>query len=267
MKISLTRVAHKSSDAQTLIFIHGMGSAATAWKTITPTLSENYHLISVDLPGHGLTPLNLSQPMDPRSLAELVVKNISDEYGIDTFHVIGNSLGGWIGLEMASLFPEQVQSVTAIAPAGLWLVPFTSRAPGSGLSRTMAQRLKNFYPTLMKYQWARQAAFYDVSPRWRSLSYDTCLDATMAMATSTGYFPAWDAMLTKRFDSTIASHIPICIIFGDTDRVLPKVRSQEKTLAPDHATWHEIASSGHAPMWDSPELVISYIRQSVSAAS
>jgi len=241
-----------------LVLIHGMGSAATAWKPIIGDLKNKFKVVTVDLPGHGRTAFSPVQPMDPTSLAQLVMKNLNS-LGIDKFHLVGNSLGGWICLEIAASNPEIVKSITALAPAGLWLTPFTSRYPGEVALRFMASGVEKVAPSALNYTWAKKMGFETVSPRWRELSYELCLDATTAMANSTGYFPAWDALLGKRFDKQITSSIPITIIFGYSDHTLPQKTCQERSLAPTHAKWVVLPQTGHVPMWDSPNEVMSEI--------
>lgn len=241
-----------------LVLIHGMGSAATAWKPIIGDLKNKFKVVTVDLPGHGRTAFSPVQPMDPTSLAQLVMKNLNS-LGIDKFHLVGNSLGGWICLEIAASNPEIVKSITALAPAGLWLTPFTSRYPGEVALRFMASGVEKVAPSALNYAWAKKMGFETVSPRWRELSYELCLDATTAMANSTGYFPAWDGLLGKRFDKQITTSIPITIIFGDNDQTLPQKTCQERSLAPTHAKWVVLPQTGHVPMWDSPNEVMSEI--------
>ena len=231
MKLAIERFG----SGEPLVLIHGMGSAATAWKPLIPKLIDKFEVITIDLPGHGKTPLDKTRPMDPESLAKLVVQNLT-ELDIKQFHLVGNSLGGWISLEIAAIYPERVITLTGLAPAGLWLAP-----------------------TTLNYRWAKKIGFETVSPRWQELSYEVCLDAVLAMAKSDGYFPAWDGMLKKRFDKDVSKEIPITIIFGDTDHTLPAKTCQERSLAPDHAKWIILPETGHAPMWDSTEEVLAEI--------
>ena len=253
-------------QGEPLVFIHGMGSAATAWKPLVKVLSNDFKLVLIDLPGHGQTPYSQNQPMDPSSLAKLIKQNLTDLH-IDKFHLIGNSLGGWICLEIAASYPESVGSVIALAPAGLWLTPFTSRYPGEVALRVIAGGVNKLAPSLLNYTWAKQIGFETVSPRWKELDYEICLDATNAMANSTGYFPAWDALLGKRFDKKVSENIPITIIFGDSDRTLPEKTCQERSLAPKHAKWIILPNTGHAPMWDSTDEVLSEINSTVSSTT
>jgi pimeloyl-ACP methyl ester carboxylesterase len=243
---------------QVILLIHGMGSASTAWQPILEDLESVFTVVTVDLPGHGLTPMDETQPMDPKALASSVLATMQS-LGFDRFHVVGNSLGGWIAFELAAMTPSPVISVTGLAPAGLWLQPFVARYPGTAIARILASSLKVVSPLLLHYEWARKIGFENVSPRWREFSYELCLDATNAMATAAGYYPAWDALLRKRFDQLLPESIPVTVIFGDSDRTLPATTCQERSLLPSHTNWLIFEECGHAPMWDNPEEVIQQI--------
>lgn len=249
-----------SGEGAPLLLIHGMGSASSAWNSIRPSLDKEFTVIAVDLPGHGETPYIKGAPMDPHSMALNVLSEMS-HLGFDTFNICGNSLGGWIALEIASTAAKRVKSLTALAPAGLWLNPYNVRYPATALARFLARNTRRIAPTALHFELARMAGFWDVSPRWREFSYELCLDATIAMSKADGYYPAWDGMLMKRFDGTIPEEIPVTIIFGDSDRTLPATTCQERSIAPSHARWIIFPDTGHAPMWDSPEDVISAIRE------
>lgn len=260
----MQRLSHNVfGSGDPLLLIHGMGSASTAWKLIQDDLARNFTVITVDLPGHGNTPLIKGAPMDPHSLG-LAVLNEMSELGIERFNLVGNSLGGWIALEMASTSPDRVMAVIGLAPAGLWLNPYNVRYPATALARFLARSTSKLAPTAMHFEAARRLGFADVSPRWNEFSYELCLDAVNAMARADGYYPAWDGMLMKRFDGKIPEDIPVTIIFGDTDRTLPATTCQERSIAPAHAKWIVFPNTGHAPMWDSPQDVVAAIKDTVN---
>jgi pimeloyl-ACP methyl ester carboxylesterase len=253
-----------SGAGDPLVLLHGMGSSSSsAWRLMKPTLNEKYQVITIDLPGHGDSPLDPGQAMDPFSLAQLISQKL-DELKIPRAHFAGNSLGGWISLEIAAAFPERTLSVTGLAPAGLWLVPTTHRTFLGASSRAMAAGTYRFADPLMKQEWARKLGFFEVSPRWRELPHELIVDAVRAYGSSAGYFPAWDGMLKRRFDKSISDSIPVTILFGDSDNTLPAQTSQERSLAPAHARWVTLSESGHAPMWDSPEECIAEIIHTTS---
>ena len=260
----VTTLTETNKEHEVLVLVHGLGSAATAFKPIVNKLSQGFRVITIDLPGHGKTPYESSQKLDPRSLGQAIFDSIESEYGVRQFHIAGNSLGGWIALEMAADQPERIKTLVGLAPAGLWIKPASSRLPSEARSHYMAKTLKPFIKKGLHLKAMRAIGFSTVSPKWQELRYEICYDAAYAMAHSAGYFQAWDGMLGKRFDSEVPPTVPVTILFGDTDNTLPYPVSQERSLAPSHCTWLVIDSCGHAPMWDHPDLVASIIRDVIS---
>lgn len=259
MKLHST-LTETNSAHPPLVLIHGLGSAATAFKPIVSSLSNSFRVITIDLPGHGESPYKSGQKMEPKALGNQVFESISNEYGLDSFHIVGNSLGGWIALEMAADQPDRILSLTGLAPAGLWLQPASGRLPSEARSYYLAKALKPLIKVGLKSKVLRSIGFSTVSPKWQELSYETCFDASYAMANCAGYFPAWDGMLTRRFEANVPESVPVTILFGDSDNTLPYPVSQERSLAPAHAAWLVLDNCGHAPMWDQPELVVKIIR-------
>jgi pimeloyl-ACP methyl ester carboxylesterase len=259
MNLSLQLFPSQATNAPHIVMVHGLGSAATAWKPLIPFLQPQYNIITVDLPGHGKTPLDNSQPMDPRSLANLIVNEVAQQFNVTNFDLVGNSWGGWIALEIAAEHPQTVRSVVALAPAGFWLASFVQIFSGVSALRFLARSTAVIAPAFLKYEWARKAGFERVSPRWRNFSIELCVDATIAIANSPGYVPGSNAMVQKRFDSVIDSAIPVTIIFGDSDNTLPATACQERTMAPAHSKWKIFEECGHAPMWDHPQEVAAEI--------
>jgi len=255
MNLSLQLTPSEAADAPHIVLVHGLGSAATAWTPLIPLLLPRFNVITVDLPGHGKTPLDKTQPMDPHSLAKLVVKEVVDQFDVTSFDLVGNSWGGWIALEMAADFPDSVKSVVDLAPAGFWLASFVQSFPGEKMTRLLAKNTAALASIFLKNEWARKLGFENVSPHWRNFSVELCIDATLAMANADGYVPGSNGMLKKRFDSKIDSSIPVTIIFGDSDNTLPETLCQERIMAPMHSKWKVFEKCGHAPMWDHPEAV------------
>jgi len=238
-----------------LVAIHGLGSASSAWKLVLPEFSKRYEFITVDLPGHGDAFMLANLEMNPVRISEIIISELK-AIGIEKFHLIGNSLGGWIALEMAAAYPEHVLSVTGVAPAGLWLTPKTHRNGELAVSRYLARISLPFAKTIARIKFMRKIGFKLVSPQWEKFSPETCADAAIAMGGASGYYTIWDAFLGNRFDKEISTTIPVTILFGDSDYTLPAATSQEKSLAPKHCRWVVLPQSGHAPMWDRVDEVI-----------
>src|SRR5256885_1279110 len=84
-----------------LLLIHGIGSSHRCWAPVIAELAAQHDVVAVDLPGFGA-----SAPLPPevsRTVPSLVdaVERQLDALGLESVHVAGNSMGGWIALELA----------------------------------------------------------------------------------------------------------------------------------------------------------------------
>ena len=110
--------ATRSGTGAPLVLLHGLGSSRQAWDPVRPALAARFDVIAVDLPGFGdSAPLYGQAGVPPAALADSVAR-LLDELGVSAPHLAGNSLGGWVALELAARRP--VASVTLLSPAGLW---------------------------------------------------------------------------------------------------------------------------------------------------
>ena len=90
-----------------VIFLHGAGMTGMMWDMVAERLSQ-YHCIAPDLPGHGASNhLKLESLQHAASLVADVIR----EHGGGHAHVVGLSLGGYIGLELVATYPEVVQNL------------------------------------------------------------------------------------------------------------------------------------------------------------
>jgi pimeloyl-ACP methyl ester carboxylesterase len=249
-----------------LVAIHGLGSASSAWDLVRPELEKHFKFVTLDLPGHGDATMLATEDMDPQALSKILVSEL-EKSGITKFHLIGNSLGGWIALELAAAFPDKVLSVTGVAPAGLWLKAKTHRNGELAISRYLAKITYRLAKPISKIKALRKLGFKLVSPQWEKFTPETCAKAAIAMGSASGYYKLWDAFLGNRFDKKIPTNIPVTIIFGDTDNTLPAANSQEKSLAPAHCRWVVLPQSGHAPMWDQVSNVVAETIKTVETVS
>lgn len=103
----------------TLICVHGFAANKENWVEFTPYLKDDFHLILVDLPGHGETSFDPSKKYNfPHMNQQL--RSFTEALKLDKFHLIGNSLGGGLVNVYAANFPEQVLSVISLSPAGIF---------------------------------------------------------------------------------------------------------------------------------------------------
>ena len=99
------------------MFVHGLSGSWSNWLEQLPVLAEEHRVLAVDLPGFGHSPMP-GEKISISGYARLLAK-LLQELEIDAATVIGNSMGGFIGAELAIAFPELVERLVLISAAGI----------------------------------------------------------------------------------------------------------------------------------------------------
>ncbi len=101
-----------------MVLIHGVAGAWRAWHGVAPLLAERFDVLAVALAGHeDAAPLPSGVPLTVASMTDAVERDM-DAAGFGAAHLVGNSLGGWIALELAKR--GRARTVVALSPAGGW---------------------------------------------------------------------------------------------------------------------------------------------------
>lgn len=104
---------------RTILLIHGLGTNAKGWLRNIPELSRHARVIAVDLPGYGMS----SKGAFPYSMAfhAQTCAGLLDALGIERAVWMGHSMGGQISLTAALEFPDRVEAMVLLSPAGFEL--------------------------------------------------------------------------------------------------------------------------------------------------
>nr|BFE86082.1 hypothetical protein GCM10020093_086830 [Planobispora longispora] len=101
-----------------LVLLHGIGHHWQGWLPVLDRLAAERDVIAVDFPGFGVSPpLPAGTPYTAETLAD-AVESFCTMLGLREPHVAGNSLGGYVALELASR--GVVRTACALSPAGFW---------------------------------------------------------------------------------------------------------------------------------------------------
>jgi 4,5:9,10-diseco-3-hydroxy-5,9,17-trioxoandrosta-1(10),2-diene-4-oate hydrolase len=102
---------------QPLVFVHGLSGSWPNWLEQLPAFGADHRVIALDLPGFG------HSPMPPQKISisnyARILEHLLDGLGIDAAAVVGNSMGGFIGAELAIAFPQRVERLVLVSAAGL----------------------------------------------------------------------------------------------------------------------------------------------------
>lgn len=95
-----------------LLLLHGLGSNGRSWEYQVEPFARQYRVIVPDVRGHGRS----AKPTGPYSVSQFAndIFNLLDHLQIDRFHLVGLSMGGMIGFQMAVDRPERLKSMTIV---------------------------------------------------------------------------------------------------------------------------------------------------------
>jgi pimeloyl-ACP methyl ester carboxylesterase len=255
----------RSGQGEPLVLLHPLGSSRAAWDAIVPALAERFDVIAVDLPGFGASaPLPASIEPSPAELAT-AVGGMLDDLGIDQPHLAGNSLGGWVAMELAKTRP--VRSVTLLSPAGLWrkdtplycmvslrLSRWLARHAGPTLSRIVATRP------------GRMLVLGQLIAHPARLPAAQARSAVRALGTCPGFDATLKATARRRLHGAQQVTAPVTVTFGSRDLVLLRHQSRHLGELPPDTRSSTLPGCGHVPMTDDPAGVTDLIITSASRA-
>jgi pimeloyl-ACP methyl ester carboxylesterase len=252
---------HRGGSGEPLVLIHGLGHTWRGWKPMLPLLEPRFDVLAVDLPGFGHSdPLPPGRMPTAEALADAVEQEM-DAAGFGTAHVAGNSLGGWISLELARR--GRARTVTAISPLGLgmprenhlgirilfamrWLAR-NSPAP-EPLLRTAVGRTLFAGPALGK--------------PWRA-DPDDLLEQSRLFGDAPGFLATAEANVDRQPRGLRELDCPVLLLWGTKDLILlPRQGRRFERLIPG-AELRYLKGLGHTPMSDDPELLADAIGEFV----
>lgn len=105
-----------------VILIHGLGATKASFLPTVAALAPGHRTIAVDLPGFGDSDKPLRGTYDARYFAEAMIA-LLDSLELERAHVIGNSMGGRVAIELGLRFPDRLGRLALLAPSLAWLRP------------------------------------------------------------------------------------------------------------------------------------------------
>lgn len=95
---------------ENLVLLHGFMENLTIWDEMEKSLSKNFTLVKIDLPGHGES--EILTEVHSMELMANEVRKVTDQLNLTKFHLLGHSMGGYTSLAFAEKFPELLKSFT-----------------------------------------------------------------------------------------------------------------------------------------------------------
>ena len=240
-----------SKNKPSLLLIHGLADSAVTWHNLIhrfpSSIYRKYNIFIPNLPG-SMRSAHLAHGSDYR--VSKLAKQLGEYYlkksplGIK---IIGNSFGGWMGLELAELYPDWVRALVLLSPAGL---------------KWNYDDLASLYikPSLKGIKELQDRAYYKVPPvpdfllksvinYWKEMN----LGSYIGEQTDADFYTHEDYGKIK---------VPTHILWGDSDRILPKELSEAAHLGIQGSQFNVIKDCGHLPQKEAEDFLykkISYL--------
>jgi pimeloyl-ACP methyl ester carboxylesterase len=242
-------------DGPVLVLIHGSNASLHTWEQWVGILGKDYRIISLDLPGHGLTGNNPAGVYDSASYVR-VVERLLSKLNVDKAVIGGNSMGGGVSWAYALEHPEKVEALLLVDASGqpyarsgktplgfrLMRMPVIKEA-----ARFIAPR--SIFESSVKTSMSVQSEIDDklIDRYWELNRYPGNRNATMQrFSNSKSMVPG-----TKERLSTIK--VPVLILWGAEDNLIPVTAAKWFAEAMPQAKLIIHPNVGHIPMEEIPQ--------------
>jgi pimeloyl-ACP methyl ester carboxylesterase len=248
-------LAHRGGNGAPLVLLHGLGLSWRSWTPILPALEARHDVVALDLPGFGGSPaLPRGVRPTPAALTDAVAAEL-DRLELAAPAIAGNSLGGWLALELAAR--GRAERVVAIAPSGLESPP--ERAYVIAMNEFMRLRARVSAPLGRRVTGplpTRIVVFGGLRTRpWR-----VSADEGVRELDAFGRSPAFQSTLRCTVGTAVPTsltriRVPVRIAFGTLDAMLGAYTAPRFAAAIPDADLVPLPGLGHVPMADDPDLV------------
>ncbi len=259
LRIATFEAGRREPDAPVALLVHGLGHwTQAAWDRLAPELASEYRIVSLDLPGFGES----SKPDVEYRLPFFVdvLRRFVEARGLDDVVLVGHSLGGLIGADLARQ-SARIRGLVLLDPAGFM------RAPRIML-RIVASRpagwLFKLRPSAGFVRRTMEQAMFDpanVTPEMHEHAYSLALDPRVRRAFARIYSGALQEMLDLHgLHARLARYRgPVLLGWGRHDRYVPIGALENARKVYPHADAVVFEHSGHCPNVEEPKLLAAQI--------
>jgi pimeloyl-ACP methyl ester carboxylesterase len=242
------------ADKPALVFIHGLGGLWQNWLLNIPPFMDTHRVVAMDLPGFGGSELP-AERISIQGYAQ-AVDALLDELGIERASVVGNSMGGFVGAELALAFGTRVERLVLVSAAGL-SIEHQRREPLLSIARAttpfngwlMQERREEF----VRRPRLRRAALQTIVRYPERLSAPLTWEQ-LAGTGKPGFVDALDALMSYSFRERLSEiDMPVLIVWGANDMLVPVGDAHRfERLIGANARKEIFDDTGHVPMMERP---------------
>lgn len=248
----------REGSGEPLVLLHGILNTEHVWDRVIPLLAPDFDTIAPTALGHLGGPEPTGHPVTLDDLVDAAERQL-DELGIERAHLAGNSLGGWMALDLARR--GRALSVCALSPAGFWEEEWPERERAFNVllaARRDSRRGRRISPTLGRSARFRRWAMKEACLYGDRLTREEFIAMT---AGTNGCDIAEELIVPGTRFTPLEAPCPVTIAWSAEDRLFPQARYEENGRALVSGSEYLVLDDvGHVPMFDNPELVADTIR-------
>ncbi len=254
----------RAGSGEPLILLHGVLGGPAHWREVVPLLAPHHDTVALSALGHAGGQAPARRPVRMVDVIDETERQM-DELGFDTAHIAGNSMGGWMAIELARR--GRARTVCALSPGGTWVVGTEEQQYALRVLKAMVREAQMGRATrgfAVRFRPMRHYAMRMAAEHGERLAPDHLLE----IAQESEQCDVLEELIADRDAIALLDPppCPITIAWAEADRVLPfetnGVRSRE--LVPG-ATQVVLSGLGHVPMFDDPALVAQTILATTGA--
>lgn len=236
-----------------IVFLHGYGANTYTWKhQLDAFATQGYHVWAIDLIGFGLS----DKPMKTEYSIEIFQKQIIDfmaAHKIQKAHLIGNSMGGGLGLALAISNPQRVASLVVIDPLAY---PIDLPFPYS-LGKRLGKIVLPFFSRSLVFRTLKQIVYNpekisseQIDAYWHPYEMKGGREAALSV------LKAFDRKILEALSLSYGSiDAPVLILWGERDRWIPVEHLDRLANQIPGAKKILISDCGHIPQEEKPDEV------------
>jgi pimeloyl-ACP methyl ester carboxylesterase len=246
--------SHRGGSGSPLVCLHGFTDTWRTWELVLPALEREHDVLAVTLAGHAGGP-PIEGEVSEAALAD-AVERAMDEAGFETAHLVGNSLGGYIALQLAAR--GRAKTVTAFSPAGGWALGDESFQETLGFFRTMQDLVKAAVPhadAIFATPEGRRRATEFIVTNFEQIPAELLAHQLYGAAACKSAVPLIEYAAREGWNLEAEKiACPVRIVWGTADRLLawPATAARFRDDWLPQADYVELDGIGHCPQLDVP---------------
>ncbi len=234
-----------------ILMLHGFGGSHRNFNEITKLLKDSFRIVRLDLPGFGMSDMPSGENLNPPEVYRDNLKFICDSLNLDSFYVMGNSMGGWVAWQTSVESPEKVLGLVLLGSAGYEMEKVKAKAVKWLRFPFVVKALERGMP----FSASEDAAL-------RCWANDSLINPTEVQANNDFWnregniqaaFAVANSEVTPDTAALLSLNCPALIVWGKEDEIVPSYHAEKFHRDIKNSTMIIYDPCGHVPQIEKAE--------------